>query len=188
MILTSTKEPIRFTPPWLEGTDNAPVFLLRAGSVIERGQMEAELSGEHYAASVFGFELREAFKAGLLHLLADDPELDRFIELGGIDADGDPEKVLSDDDRRTLSGLREVLGNHFPEYRALLLRIERRREIAPLVAFRRFCVGWENLAQSFKRGRDGAVDDTVMISIDPLQLKVAGAQAFALQYGGQEKN
>jgi hypothetical protein len=195
MIGTSTKEPIPFTPSWLEGQQDAPVYLLRHGSVIERGLMEAELSGEHRAGPVHSYELRAAFLEGVRSLLDDDPDLDRIIEIEQIEADlvsdaaeGNEPKSLSDSDAQILAGAREVLSEYRPAYRSLQARMQRRAQIAPIVAMKRFCVGWENTGIAFARGKDGRVTDDALAAIDPLQLRVAGARAFSLQYGGQEKN
>ena len=58
MISLSTSAPVRWSPPWREGAAGAPVYLIRAGSVIEREMLEAELAGEHRAGKVFDFHVR----------------------------------------------------------------------------------------------------------------------------------
>ena len=108
MIVTSTTEIVPFVPSWREGEPNPPTFSLRAGSVIERGQMEAELSGQYRAGRVFGFELRAAILSGIGALLADDPDQDALIGLLSAEGEGEP---LSDSDARLLTDAR-VLGRH----------------------------------------------------------------------------
>ena len=49
--------------------------------MIERSQLEAELSGKFGAGRVYGFELRQAIRNGVVALLANDPEFDRVIGL-----------------------------------------------------------------------------------------------------------
>jgi hypothetical protein len=192
MIVTSTTEAVPFTPSWREGEASPPTFTLRAGSVIERGQMEAELSGQYRAGRVFGFELRAAIVSGIGTLLADDPEQDRLLALLAVEGEGD---LLTEDDQRLLTDARSVLAEHWPEYRDLLAQMERRREIAPIVALRRFCTGWENCANDkgvpavFKRGLDGLVADVALSGLSALELMSAGNRAYGLQYAaGDEGN
>jgi len=197
MISTSITTTEPFTPPWLKDKTPLPVFHLRAGSVIERGQMEAELAGEHRAGRVFDFELRQAATEGVSALLADDPDLDQVLGLlaaeGEAEEDGAPK--LSDADRRQLAQVREILAEHWAPYRSLVGRAERRREIAPIVALRRFCTGWDNCKSdtgkpvAFRRGPDGQVTSAALGELSQLEMMVAGNRAFSLQYGwGQEGN
>lgn len=185
MILTSTTQTVPFTPPWVEGTPQAVTFQLRAGSIIERGQMEAELSGEYQAGKVWAFELAAAIKSGLLALLGDDPDVGHLIELFEMEG-GDEASQLSDADRQRLVEVRGILGQHWPEYRALLAQIERRREIAPIVALRRFCTAIEGV-KTFERNRQGLVTDATLAQLDPLVMMAAGNRAFSLQYGGDQE-
>lgn len=227
MITTSTAETVDYTPPWFDTPGNSdkspPKFFLRAGSVIERGQMEAELAGKYQSGQVYGYELRAAILGGVQKLLAEDPELDRVLALLEVEAEeiasagsddtvepgdtdgateGTPDKKpgegptskLSDEERQLLDEVRKVLAEHWPPYRELVEQLERRREIAPIVALRRFCTGWENVtndknkAVPFTRNRDG-VTDAALGQIKRLELMVAGNRAYALQYAaGQEGN
>lgn len=192
MIVTSITAPVPFVPSWREGDANPPTFLLRAGSVIERGQMEAELSGQYRAGRVFGFELRAAILGGINALLADDPDQDALIAL--VSAEGEGE-ALAESDVRLLADARGVLAEHWPDYRDLLSQMERRREIAPIVALRRFCTGWENCTNDagapavFSRGRDGLISDAALGGLSALELMSAGNRAYGLQYAsGEEGN
>jgi len=198
MILTSTTETVPFTPPWLcnaDGTpqEGAPVFHLRAAGVIERGLMEAEISGPYRAGRVLGFELRQAQMAGVQALLADDPDLDRVLgviaEAGEAELEG---RKLSDDDAQLLKDVAAVLVDHWPEYRDLVARAERRREIAPIVALRRFCTGWKNVTDDqrqpvpFAKGLDGFVAEKAMARLSQFEMLMAGNRAYSLQYAGTE--
>lgn len=185
MILTSTTQTVPFTPPWVEGTPNEVTFHLRAGSIIERGQMEAELSGEYQAGKVWAFELAAAIKSGLLALLGGDPDVGHLIELFEMEG-GDDAGQLSDADRQRLVEVRSILGQHWPEYRALLAQIERRREIAPIVALQRFCTTIDGV-KVFERNRQGLVTDATLGQLDPLVMMAAGNRAFSLQYGGDQE-
>lgn len=184
MIATDTTTSHPFTPRWRDAEAAAPVYFLRAPSVIERGQIEAELSGEHGAGRVFEFELISAFRNGLMTLLAGDPGLDRLIEL--VDREGEGE-VLAAEDRQALIEARAVLVQHWPEYRELVAQRDRRREIAPIVVFRRLCTGWENVDVPFLRGSDRLIPDGTLMRIDPLELTAAGNFGYGLMYGAADE-
>ena len=186
MILTSTTEAARYTPPPLQAEPDAPVVLLRAGSIIERGQMEAELAGQYQAGRVLGYELRIAIREGVIALLGDDPELDHLLGLIDVEAEGNAD-TLADADKRLLAEVRKTLAEHWPDYRDLVAQLERRREIAPIVAFRRFCTGWENVDAEFKRGRDGLVEEGCLRGLDVFTLRFTGNQAYALQYAADQE-
>lgn len=185
MILTSTAEAVRFTPPWLEKADQPPVYLFRAGSVRERGQLEAELAGPHRAGRVWGIELNSAIREGVLKLLANDPALDQV--LGLIDED-DPAK-LSEEGRQLIAEVRNVLAEHWQPYRDLVAQLARRQELVPIEAMRRFLVGFEHVDATYARGVDGLVSEATLAAIDPLEMLAAGNFAYSLLYGGgQERN
>jgi hypothetical protein len=187
MILTTTTETIAYTAPW-RTDEGAPVFHLRAASVIERGQMEAELAGTYRAGRVFGFDLHQACRDGVQALLADDPEIDRLLAL--LDAEYNGEAAdMPDADKRLLAEIRRVLAESWPAYRDLVEQGERRREIAPIVAFRRFCTGIDGKGITFTRDRAGMVSNATMAQIDALELSAAGSRAYSLAYGADmEKN
>lgn len=194
MILSSTTATTPYTPPWRAGQPNAPVFHLRAGSVIERGLMEAELSGPHRAAKVWNFELRAAVESGVRTLLAGDRELDHLLSVVAIEAE-EPEQ-LEAADKRLLGEMKKLLAEHWPEYRDLRAQMERRQQIAPIVALQRFCTGWDNCLGEdgetpaiFGTTREGLVTDDALRGLSPLDLVAAGSRAFKLQFGGgEEKN
>jgi hypothetical protein len=202
MILTSTTHTVPFKAPWREEDPEAPVFHLRAGSVIERGMMEAELAGQHRAGLVAGQDMRAAVTTGIEFLLANDPEKDRVLELFEQELEHEIDKVaalaknldepadpLSTDDRRLLGEVRKILAEHWGEYRDLVTQMERRRAIAPIVALKRFCVKIEGPGVTFTKGGDGQVSDKTLSALDPQEMVLAGSRAFNLQYAqGEEKN
>lgn len=183
MISLSTREPQRFTPLWRQSEAEPPVFLLRAGSVIERATLEAELAGQYQAGRVFAFELLQAFADGVNHLLAGDEGRHEVLALAQSEAGGE---TLAPAEAQMLAEVRDVLAEHWPAYRALRTRMERRREIAPILAFRRFCVGVENVGIAFARGADGLVKLDVVGAIDPLELMAAGNASYAALYAGDQ--
>lgn len=180
MISTSTSEPISHTPPWRSGND-APVFLLRAGSVRERGALEADLTSEG-GGRVFAYELYEAFKSGISTLLADDPDHPQLIELAASEMSLGKGETLPEDEAALIEGARKVLAEHWPAYRALNLQMARRKELAPILSLSRFCVGWANVGVDFKRGVDGRVSDELLGKLNPLEMLSAGNAAYALLY------
>jgi len=178
--MLSTKEIHRHTPPWRKD-DGAPVFLLRAGSVIDRAMVEAELAGEHQAGRIFAFEFLEAFRQGVTALgSADDAAY--LIGLAEAEAALEGSEALPEGEAKTLAEARVELGKYWPDYRALLAQQARRLEIAPIIALRRFCTGWENVAAPFVRGPDGLLSLDALARLDPLDMRSAGSAAYGLLY------
>lgn len=193
MILTSTTETVPFTPPWLEGAADAPVFHLRAGSTIERGQMCAQLDGPLQAAKVWSHQLQDAQLKGIDALFADDPEYDRLVAL--FSAEAEEAAAFSDDDKQLIEQVTKLLVAHWPDFADLVAQMQRRRELVPIVALTRFCVGWDNVRDvdgelvPFEADRNGHVTDRALRRVQELNLLAAGNRAFNLQFGGgEEKN
>src|SRR4051812_28928145 len=87
--------------PW--GADTQ--FMLRAGDVIERGEVEADLA-ELRAGRVFDFQLEEVFLAGVDELLKSNPEdAARVREVAAASSAGED---LTAEDRALLDGAREI--------------------------------------------------------------------------------
>lgn len=180
--MTSTSAPTRFVPQWRREEADPPTFLLRAGSVIERESLEAELAGEHRAGRVWPYELAnvlcDAFRAiggedvGLLLSLVEREQAHAL-------KNGDP---LDDGEQATLDGARQIAIEYWPDYAALVAQMQRRELLLPILAFRRFCTGWENVKAPYKRGLGGFVDDAALKGVDPLQLRAAGIEAYNLLY------
>lgn len=200
MILTSTTEAVEFRVPWRTDDPKAPVFFLRAGSVIERGQMEAEIAGPHRAALVHGFELRAAVKNGITTLLGDDPEHESLIalfdtelehEIAKGEAQGKgqepPADPLSAEDRQKIAAVHSILGEHWPEYRELQAQMQRRRQIMPIVALKRFCTNIVAPGLTFARSFDGQVSEATLAALQPMEMMFAGDRAYTLQYGSGEE-
>ena len=190
MILTSTKDPVALTPPWREGQAGAPVFYFRAGTMIERGMMEAELAGPHRAAAPTRYEFEEAAVAGLRALLEEGPDLDHLLDLVGRETRGEVDD-MSALDQALLREANAKLTEYYAPYRDLVAQAQRRVQIAPIVALKRFCTGIEYEGVEFSIGRDGLVSDETLSKLTPLEISWAGSQAFAMQFGGgpsAEKN
>ncbi|NLS25707.1 hypothetical protein S2M10_06770 [Sphingomonas sp. S2M10] len=193
MIVTTTTETVPYTHPWVQGTPGAPVFHLRAGSTIERGQMTALLDGPLQAAKVWSHQLREAQLKGIDALFAEDPDYDRLVAI--FSAEGEEAEQLSDDDKKLAEAVDPLLVKHWPAYADLVAQMERRRTLVPIVALPRYCTGWENVRDDkgaeipFETDKNGHVADRALRRLQELDLQLAGSRAFNLQFGGgEEKN
>lgn len=184
MISLNETEP--FTPEWLEGTEGAPVYHVKVGGVMERSTLEAELEGRHRARRVFGFELAAAFESGVNALLSDDPERETLISLVHQEALGE---TVTPQERQLLASVRDVLAQHWPEYALLMEAAARRKEIAPVLSFRRFVVAVERDGAriDLARGPDMMLTEAALRSIPNLELIRVGNFAYSLLYGGGEE-
>lgn len=181
-LMTSTAAPKRFVPQWRRDDPDAPAYLLRAGSVIEREMLEAELAGEQRAGRVWPYELANVLCDAFRAIGGDDVGLlTGLVEREQAAALHAGEK-LDDADQATLDGARQVAIEYWPDYASLVAQMQRRELLLPILAFRRFCVGWENVAGTFKRGLGGFVDDSALKSVDPLHMRAAGIEAYNLLY------
>lgn len=185
MILSTTSPTAaqRFTPKWHVGKDAAPVFLLRAGTVMERELMEAELAGEYQAGTVWPRDWQEEILAGFQALGGDDAEyLVTLAEGHFAGTIEDPKQQAEYDDAIA------ILAQHWPGYRRLVAQQERREAIIRLIAFSRFCCGWENVRDvhdapvPFERTPDGRVAEKALARLQRFDMQAAGAEAYRLQY------
>jgi hypothetical protein len=171
-----SKAPFAWTAPW----DGAPVIMLRAGDVIERGELEAELA-EMRAGRVFDFQIEAAFIAGVEALLKDSPDdVERIRDAATAAAEG---QELSSEDQAMLAGARDAVKEHWPPFAALIGQAARRNELIPMVAFQRFCTGWEGAElPAFAKGMDGRVTLEAMGNISSVLLRMAGLRAYEALY------
>jgi hypothetical protein len=178
-LIAAGKEPIHWDVPW---GDTRRRYFVRAGSIEERSHMEADLAGPMRAREVYDFQLGAAFASGVQALLPDNPDdAARLIDLEQTERAGEN---LAPDEVGTLAEARDLLTEHWPAYRQLISQASRRAQFAPLVAFRRFCTGWEGEGlPPFKRGIDGQVDMETVAALPDIERKAVGAFAYALQYG-----
>lgn len=183
MIALSTREPVAWSPPW----NDKVTFLFKVGTVSDRARLEADLTGECGAGRVFGFQLLGAFEEGVATILKGNEDSAQIVEWARAEDGGEK---LPSEERAALQQARTIVAEHWPPYRALLTRIERRREFVPVAAFRRFCAGWvgEDLP-AFATGADGMVAEEALAGLDYVTFQVAGNFAYDLLYGGGlEKN
>lgn len=191
-------ETIAFTPPWLatdaagDDVKNPPVFHLRAGSILERDQFEAEMEGRHRAGLVLGFQLLEAAVAGVAALVPGDEGAGLIELLRSEFADGSD---LSAVERAQIKEMGDILATGWPEYGALVEREARRMAILPTLAFATWCTGWENVTDAdgapveYARDVRGNFADALLRCVPFNMIRVAGMEAYAMQYGrSQTKN
>lgn len=193
-------ETIPFTPPWLLRAAEAggrkakkppvlPSYVLRAGSIIERDQFEAELEGRYGAGMVMNFQLLEAAVSGVRALLGEDgSEIEELLR-ADFSSSLDGAEQLSPTDKAKLKSATEILGRSWPEYAGLVEREARRNSLLPTLAFARWCDGWENVTDregkpvAFERDATGEIPDHVLRRVDFTQIRSAGLEAYAMQYG-----
>lgn len=184
---------LAFTPSWLRKgkKEKWPVYHLRPGDLLERDEFEAEMEGRHRAGEVMAFQMRDAAIEGISALVeGNDGEALKDV----IHAEFSGE-TLSPAEKARAAEVTDILAEHWPDYRFLLEQQARRNRILPTLAFRRWCDGWERVKGAdgelleFERGRLGEIPESVMVKLAPPELRIAGLEAYALQYGrNQSKN
>jgi hypothetical protein len=187
VIALTTSEPVRFTPPFMAAQADAPVFLIRPGSVVERAQLEAVLSAPPYnAGRVMPWDLADA-AADAARALLDGEYLGQVLDaLAAMKASlGLAELPL--DQRQLLIGVDESLTAHWPEYAALRQQESRRDELMPLLACQRFLVGWENVKAEFTRGKDGRISEDSLRALGPFLPRVVGNECYRLLYAEDQR-
>jgi hypothetical protein len=187
VIALSTSEPVRFTPPFMAGKADAPVFLIRPGSVVERAQLEAALAAPPYnAGRVFPWDLADA-AADAARALLDGEYLGQVLDaLAAMKASlgvGD----LPDEQRQLLVGIDDALTTEWPEYAALRQQEARRNELLPLLCAQRFLVGWEGIEAPFTRGKDGRASDDALRILGQFFLPLVGREAYRLLYAEEQR-
>lgn len=184
-MIRTTKAPFAWTVPFGKG---GTVFMLRAGDVIERGEIEADLA-ELGAGRVFDFQIEEAFDAGLSALLKDHPDhLARVREVAAAQAALGPGEQLPMDEQGLLDGAREIVKANWAPFRSLIGQASRRNELVATLAFQRFCTGWkgEDLPD-YRTSIDGRVDLEVMAQVPPVLIRLAGLRAYQALYATDQE-
>lgn len=191
MILATTSTPVAFTPAWQVDLSPRPVYWLRAGSVVERATFEADLAGDpHRCGQVWPHELRSALIEALTALGGEDrAALVELVDREQAAAMGDAASALTGEEQALLDAVRGEIERHWPEYAALRGQMQRRDQLLPVLAFQRFCTGWDNVGAEFALDR-GRVADAAMSAVPPFALRAAGIFAYSLLYAGPsaEKN
>ena len=187
MIALSTTEPVRFTPAFMVGKADAPVFLIRPGSVVERAQLEAALAAPPYnAGRVFPWDLADAAADAARALLTGD-DLGQVLDALAAMKASLGLAALPDDQRQLLLGIDDALTSHWPEYAALRQQEARRNELLPLLAAQRFLVGWEGIEAPFTRGKDGRASDDALRILGQFFLPLVGREAYRLLYAEEQR-
>ena len=181
--------PVRFTPGWLcdaAGAPNpgAPVFFVRPGTLIDLGQVDAELAGPPYSAGkVFPWDLVTAAEEAARALL-DGDALGQVLEaFAALRAAGFDINAVPDEQKQLLKAIEPALAT-WPDYGELRRREARREELLPLLCAKRFLTGWDNLETPFAAGRDGFVTDAALIGVPEFQRRSVGVHAYNLMQAG----
>lgn len=191
MLAISTAQPIRWQAEWDAKTGGA-VFYYRAATVTERELFEAEAAG-YRAGRVFPWDLQNQFFAGLSALLPEDAEsIDRLADAHRRSLYGEDLEAAA---QAELDQVSDALIQHWPGYRLLIEQTARRDAVMPVLAVRRFVVGWENVSDdsgapvAFARGLDGMVTEESLRNVTPLTLKSLGMEIYSNLYStGEAKN
>lgn len=177
-------------PSWVDEAE-APTFTWRAPTVTERELFEGEMA-RHNALAVFPWDIATAFREGLAHLLADDPEeAERLEEIRSRQVAGE---ALTPVETGLLAETIAALMQYWPGYRLVVEQQARRETLLPLVAFRKFVTGWEGKVGPedelpCTRGIDGMIKEEIVGQIDPSYMRSLGVTIYNGMYArGAEKN
>lgn len=172
---TSTKTVDRYIPPFYEGQDDAPVYLLRTPSLIERAAFRRDLraAGATYSSDEDLFEaLREGVRAidpvNRDELLAD---VDAIAESGIENASGEL--------RARVGEIMRQVRAFYPRFAGLEGDREYFMQVMPIVACRHFLLGWENLDAPFER-KNGLTSDHCLQQLPDRDLYAVGFHALSL--------
>lgn len=186
MLALNTTTPVPYTPSWQcdpatgAPRPGAPVFHIRPGGIIDRGQVDAELAGPPYnAARVLPWDLIAAAEAGVRQFL-DGDDLAQVLEAWGAlrEAVFDLDK-LPPEQRQLLIAIEPALCN-WPEYGELRRREARRDELLPALCVKRFLVGWDHPGAVFATGKDGLVTDGALFQLADFERRAVGLYAYSL--------
>lgn len=167
----SVQQTRRVTLPGKEADPDAPAFLVRVAGIDRRALFEAELSGPPWnGGRVHDFELAEelAAAAGAWLEPADLPTMAAVLQLRRI---GEP---LDAAQMAILSTLETQAAQNWPPYQALLRRRHNRHVLGPLLALRRFLVGWENIDAPFAADREGCPTDATLDVLSEVERHLVG--------------
>lgn len=174
-----------------------PKFRIRMGSLIERGEFDAELDGRHGASAVPAFIMLDTAIAGARALLeADDAaQIEELLRSVHSSAEDGEVSEIGPHERQQVAEIQAVLAKSWPDYRHLVERNARYRQLMPLLAFQRWCDGWENLTGTdgkpveYTRDKAGNIPEATLRRIAPALIYAAGNRAYNFQYAtGEEKN
>ncbi|HVJ02358.1 MAG TPA: hypothetical protein VM662_09260 [Sphingomonas sp.] len=184
-MIRTTKAPFAWTVPFGEG---GTVFMLRAGDIIERGELEAELA-ELGGGRVFDFQIEDAFDSGVAFLLKDHPDyLARIREVAAAQAALEMGDQLPPEELALLDGAREAVKAGWPPFRTLIGQAAKRSELIPTLAFQRFCTGWQGDGlPEFRKSMDGRVDLSVMAEVPAVLIRLAGLRAYQALYASEHE-
>ncbi len=145
MTVFSRNDIQRYTPARFEGQADAPVYVIRPATTLERMQHSRDVS----AAGVrmpSRADLQTALRNGIdaVVLEEDRPALHALV-------DGDQAGTLTEADAANWAALDAAMIGNWPPYAELVANRDLYLKVFPLFAFRRFVVGWENVEVPYAR-------------------------------------
>lgn len=148
MSVLSAQDVRPYTPQALQEQAGAPVFMIKPPTLMERIRYNRDLT-ELGARMPRREEMLTALRAGVSLIIepADRPALEALLDAAQSD-------TLEEGDKASLTELENLMRDHYPPYAKLCAVQGFWFSTAPIMAFRRFVVGWQNAAQPFKRVGD----------------------------------
>ena len=185
-VLVSTREPVRFVPADQEAKPEGEqiAYLLKPAGAYDEALYRracAERGGRFYGDR----EMLTSLRRGLAAMGRDDllPAVDAFEAV--MD---DPAGVPADIDG-AIEDVEEVVMAAFEPYRRRHAARRYYLDVAPIEAFRVFCVDWENTGADFMRNQNG-VPPELLDDLPRGHVAEAGGRAVELMMlgAGEEKN
>lgn len=149
----SKNDIFRYTPGRFAGQDGAPVYLLKALSKMDRAQHARDVSATG-ARCPTSAELVYAMRSGVTEIVHEDDRTRCHSLLDAFEA-----KTLDADGEKALAELEQVMLRTCVHYAAIVAERNYYMQVAPMIAFQRFVLGWENVAHEYKRSGNRIADD-----------------------------
>ncbi|MGE0154805.1 MAG: hypothetical protein AB7R90_19465 [Reyranellaceae bacterium] len=190
MLPIDPKEKIAFTPPhlWSEEAPEKPkpVIWLRPMSIVDRARWQAALTAIG-ARAVTDTEMAAARLPVLQALDCSDAECEAIQALYELaEAARNEGRPLDKADQVSLMKVERMIVQADEHYRLLAETRALYLEVAPILALKQQCFGWQNLPRrdgtgtaAFRR-ENGAVAEDALQLLDPVTLLLAGFRAIGL--------
>jgi len=192
MILLSKAQSVPWTPEWRKTEPSPPRYMLRPGDLMERQALEAELAGEYRAGVVYPFERLTALRDGVMALSQDAVARDHVVSLIDAQMSG---QAIDGAEAALIEAAHDAMMEHWKPYRSLIAQSNRRNQFLPVLAFQRFCTGWEGATDRdgaevpYSRDMMGMVTEDAAARLPGVEMQQAGHVAYRMLYArGQEKN
>ncbi|MGB4101073.1 MAG: hypothetical protein WBK91_04115 [Alphaproteobacteria bacterium] len=175
-MILSANQISRFTPDKYAGKDNAPVYLVKAASQMEKMQWrrDCSLAGARFSSDAILFE---EIRSGI-ETIIEPQERPELLELLDQQQAGNTDG-FTDQEKKTWLVLLQTLFDLHQPYREIQVARDYALEVMAYHAARRFLVGWENVPGEFKR-QNGLVTDVALENIDDGDIQQIGWHAVTM--------